>query len=380
MFFRSVRAASLALALGTAAVATAGIVFTTPAEAALRSVVGKPLSEAKSLAAAGNYSAALARVSAAEAVGGLTAEERAVISQMRQYIEIKSGSGALGVKAKFANDYNAGRYRDVIADGEALRKNGALDGNAMQVIAQAYYLLRDYHGCSHYIMSNFGSGAGEAVLQLQMRCAYESQDNDSMRTALETLVARTNKPEYWSQLLNTAQGTKGLSDHQTLDIYRLKMLTNSITKADDYNLLAQLALQLGYAAEAQSVINKGIAAKVLTGDRTTRLLTMAKGQADTNAANNAKSVAAANAAPTGDALVKLGEDAWGQGRYPDAIKLIQAGIDKGPTDKDNALIRLGVAYMSAGQKEQAVRTLDKADGDAKQKIIAHLWSIYAHTH
>ena len=107
---------------------------------------------------------------------------------------------------------------------------------------------------------------------------------------------------------------------------------------------------------------------------------MAKGQADTNAANNAKSVAAANAAPTGDALVKLGEDAWGQGRYPDAIKLIQAGIDKGPTDKDNALIRLGVAYMSAGQKEQAVRTLDKADGDAKQKIIAHLWSIYAHTH
>ena len=28
------------------------------------------------------------------------------------------------------------------------------------------------------------------------------------------LVARTNKPEYWSQLLSTAQGTKGLSDHR----------------------------------------------------------------------------------------------------------------------------------------------------------------------
>ncbi|MGZ5934187.1 MAG: tetratricopeptide repeat protein, partial [Rhizomicrobium sp.] len=201
-----------------------------------------------------------------------------------------------------------------------------------------------------------------------------------MRTALETLVARTNKPEYWSQLLNTAQGTKGLSDHQTLDIYRLKLLTNSISKADDYNLLAQLALQLGFAAEAQSVIEKGIAAKVLTGDRTTRLLTMAKNQAGANAANNAKAAAAANAAPNGDALVKLGEDAWGQGRYPDAIKLIQAGIAKGPTDKDNALIRLGTAYLSGGQKDQAVRNFDKADGDAKQKIMAHLWSIYARTH
>lgn len=380
MFFKSARAAAMALALGTAVIGAAGIVFTVPAEAALRSVVGKPLSEAKSLAASGNYSAALARVSAAEAVGGLTAEERSVIAQMRQYIEIKSGSGALGVKAKFANDYNAGRYREVIADGELLRKNGALDGGAMQVIAQAYYLLRDYHGCSHYIMSNFGSGAGEGVLQLQMRCAYESQDNNSMRTALETLVARTNKPEYWTQLLNTAQGTKGLSDHQTLDIYRLKLLTNSISKSDDFNLLAQLALQLGFAAEAQSVVEKGIAAKVLTGDRTARLLTMAKAQAGTNAANNAKALADANKASNGDALVKLGEDAWGQGRYPDAIKLIQAGIDKGPTDKDNALIRLGVAYLSAGQKDQAIRSFEKADGDAKQHIIAHLWSIYAHTH
>jgi tetratricopeptide (TPR) repeat protein len=380
MFSKSVRAATMAFALGVAAIAAAGVVFTAPAEAAIRSVVGKPLNEAKSLAASGNYSAALARVSAAEAVGGLTAEERAVIGQMRQYIEIKSGQGALGVKAKFANDYNAGRYREVINDGELLRKNGELDGNSMQVIAQAYYLLRDYHGCSRYIMSNFGSGAGEGVLQLQMRCAYESQDNDSMRTALETLVARTNKPEYWSQLLNTAQGTKGLSDHQTLDIYRLKLLTNSISKADDYNLLAQLALQLGFAAEAQSVIEKGIAAKVLTGDRTTRLLTMAKNQAGANAGNNAKAEAAANAAPNGDALVKLGEDAWGQGRYPDAIKLIQAGIAKGPTDKDNALIRLGTAYLSGGQKDQAVRNFDKADGDAKQKIMAHLWAIYARTH
>ena len=380
MLSNIIRSAATVLALGTAALVAGSVVLSAPAEAAVRSVVGKPLNEAKSLAASGNYSAALARVSAAEAVGGLTPEERSVVSAMRQYIEVKSGTGALGVKAKFANDYNAKRYREAIADGELLRKQGELDGSSMQIIAQAYYQLGDYRGCSHYIMSNFGSGAGEGVLQLQMRCAYESQDNESMRTALESLVSRTNKPEYWGQLLSTAQGTKGLSDHQTLDIYRLRLLTNTVTKADDYNLLAQLALQLGFAAEAQAVIEKGIAAKVLTGDRTTRLLTMAKGQAGANAAKAAAAMAAANAAPNGDALVKLGEDTWGQGHYPDAIKLIQAGIQKGPTDKDNALIRLGVAYFSAGQKDQAVRSFEKADGDAKQKIIAHLWTIFARTH
>jgi len=112
------------------------------------------------------------------------------------------------------------------------------------------------------------------------------------------------------------------------------------------------------------------------------LLTMAQKQAGANAAKSAAALAAANASPNGDALVKLGEDTWGQGQghYPDAIKLIQQGLQKGPTDKDNALIRLGVAYYSAGQKDQAVRSFEKADGDAKQKIIAHLWAIFARTH
>jgi len=380
MLSKTIRAAATVLALGSTALVAGSVMLSAPAEAAVRSAVGKPLNEAKSLASSGNYSAALARVNAAEAVGGLTPEERSVISAMRQYIEVKSGTGALGVKAKFANDYNARRYREAIADGELLRKQGVLDGSSMQIIAQAYYQLGDYRGCSHYIMNNFGSGAGEGVLQLQMRCAYESQDNESMRTALETLVARTNKPEYWGQLLSATQGTKGLTDHQTLDIYRLKVMTSTAAKADDYTLLAQLALQFSFAAEAQAVIEKGIAAKVLMGDRTTRLLTMAKGQAGANAAKAAAAMAAANAAPNGDALVKLGEDTWGQGRYPDAIKLVQAGIQKGPTDKDNALIRLGVAYLSAGQKDQAIRSFEKADGDARQKIIAHLWTIYARTH
>jgi tetratricopeptide (TPR) repeat protein len=378
MLFKSIRAAAMVLSLGTLAVA--GMALTGGAEAAVRAAVGKPLTEAKSLAASGNYSAALARVSAAEAVGGITPEERTVINQMRQYIQVKSGSGALGVKAKFANDYNAKRYRAVIDDADLLRRNGVLDGNSMQVVAQAYYFLHDYAGCSRYLSANFGSGAGEGVLSLQMRCAYESGDNESMRRALETLVSRTNKSEYWNQLLNTAQGTKGLKDHQTLDIYRLKLLTKTITRSDDYNTLAQLALQLGFAAESQAVIQKGIDAKVLTGDRTMRLFNMAKGQVAANAANYARALAAANAAKNGDALVKLGEDAWGQGRFPDAINLIQAGLKKGTTDNDNTLIRLGMAYLGAGQKDQAIRSFEKADGDSKQKIVSHLWSIYARTH
>lgn len=383
MIRTSLRAAATAFVLGTAGVALATMAMTVTAQAAIRPAVGKPLKSALSLAASGNFKAALGQVDAAEAVSGLTSEERSAINQMRNYIAVKSGSGGaggVGVKAKFANDYNAGRYRDVIADGDALRKAGALDAQSMQIVAQAYYLSHDYHGCTNYLQTHFGSGASEQILQLQMRCAYEGQDNASMRGALEQLVSRTNKPEYWNQLLAAVEGTKGLSDPQTLDIYRIKLMTGTLVKADDYMLLSQLGLQMGFAAEAQGVVQKGIDAKVLTGDRVNRLLKLAQTQAAANAANYPKALAAANAAATGDALVKLGEDNWGQGKFPDALSLIQAGIKKGVSDNSEAQIALGMAYLGLKQKDQAVRVFSKADGSDSGKVIAHLWEIYARTH
>src|SRR5690349_6030135 len=109
MLRNKLRAFATALVLGTAAIAAVSVATVIPAEAALRSSVGKPLQEAKNLAAAGNYSAAMAKVHEAESVGGLTGEERNIINQMKEYISVKSGASgdansAIGAKAKFAND------------------------------------------------------------------------------------------------------------------------------------------------------------------------------------------------------------------------------------------------------------------------------------
>jgi hypothetical protein len=366
MLSKSFRAAAAAFILGTATVAACSVALTVSAEAAARPAVGRALQEAIREAGAGNLSAAHSSVATAEGMSGLTAGDRAAIDQVKQYIAQKAGSSGGGGCAGL---YLKGDYRGVIA-------LHARDAQCMTLTAQAYYLTRDFTGCTRYIRDNFGGGASENTLVMQQRCAYESQDNEGQRQALEQLVSRTNKPEYWSQLLDTASSTKGLSDHGTLDIYRLKLLTGSLTKGEDYNLLAQLALQMGFAAESAAVIQKATAAKVQMGGRIGALLAMANGQAAANAANAARIAATGN----GDALVKLGEDAWGQGHFPDALKYVQAGIAKGVSDKDNAQIRLGMAYLGTGQKDQAARAFDRANTDPKQKVIAHLWSIYARTH
>ena len=381
MTVRKLRAVAAALLLGSATLAGAVILTSAPAAAAVRAAVGKPLQEAISLLNQKNYAAAKAKVSEAEAVANKTAEETSTIAQVKNAIAINSGDTATpqGAKAKFANDYNARKFKDVIADGDALKKNGVLDASSMQIIAQAYFESGDKAGCEKYIKNNFSS-PGDTTLELLMRCAYDAGDDDTQRQALETLVAHTGKPEYWTNLLKLSEHAQGMRDADTLSVYRLKLLTGTISGKDEYFLLAQLALQLGFAPEAQAVIVKGQAAvKELNDARTNKLLDLAKGQAAADVANLSKNLAAANAAPQGDALIKIGEDQWGQGKAKDAIATIQAGLKKPLTDKNHATIILGMAYLGAGQKADAVKTFDSVKGPAgdKNAMIAHLWSLYA---
>ncbi len=368
---KSFRSRIAAVMLGLASVSAVAMVAATPAVAAVRPQVGKPLQEAQRLAASGNYSAAMAKVNEAAGVGGLTGEESHVIAQMKAYISSKSGASG----GKLANDYRAGHWAAVIADaGE-----GGLNANDMAAVATAYYKLGRNTECVRYIKSHFGNGASDIVLKIQMACAFGAGDDVSQTEALEQLVARSQTPEYWGQLLKSAQRTRGLRDPQTLDIYRLKLRTGTLTTGDEYLTLAKLALAGGFAAEAQAVEQKGIDAKVLTGDSVNRLMAMTRTQMAGDKAGTPEALATAQKAPSGDALVKLGEDLWGMGKFQDAISAIQAGIAKDKTDVDLANTRLGMAYLGAGQKDAAIRAFGKAaKGDnANQAMIARLWSLYA---
>jgi hypothetical protein len=366
-----------AILLGTATAGAVTLGLATPALALTVSAkVGPLLNEAKALMTSGKYPAAMAKLREAESVKS-TSDDTAAINSMKQYIGVKTGDaalgGAAGAKAKFANDYNAGKFRDVIADADLLRKNNALDAQSQLIIGQAYYKAGDYAGCVRYSRTI----GGDTALELQARCAYEIGDDATQRSALEQLVSRSGKPEYWKNLLRLSERVKGMSDHNTLDVNRIKMMTGNINTKDEYILLAQLALQLGNAAEAQTVMEKGVAAKVLTDDRSARLLALAKTQAAANAAGEAKALAAANADPQGDALVKVGESMIGEGKAKDAIGVIQSGLKKPLKDPANGQIRLGQAYLAAGQKGDAATAFGKVKEPPASATVAHLWGLVA---
>jgi hypothetical protein len=378
MTVSKLHAALTAIALGTATVGVVSIIGAAPALAVTVSAkVGPLLQEAQSLAQAGNYKAANAKLDQADKVKS-TPDDATIIEQLRHFIAVKSGdtSTKAGAQAKFANDYNARNYKAVIADGEALRKVGALDAKSMQIIAQSYYLDHNYNGCIRYIQSNLRNPSND-VLELLMRCAYEDHDDKVQRQALETLVARTNNSKYWGSLIKLTENARGLSDHNTLDINRLRFMTGNVTAKDEYTLLAQLAMQMGFPAEAVTVLEKGVSAKVLTDDRSMKLLALAKKQAAQSTSDQAKNLAAAKKEPQGDALIRVGENMIGEGNAKDAIAIIKEGMEKPLKDKANAELRLGQAYLAAGQKSAAVKAFDSVKTPEKDAMIAHLWSLYA---
>ena len=136
---RTLRAALTAILLGTAAAGAAVLAVATPAQAlTVSNKVGPLVKEAQSLAQAKNYKAAMAKLSEAEAVKS-TPDDTTVINQIKQYISVASADPNTpgGAKAKFAQDYNAGKFKDVIADAEYLRKNNVFDAQSQLIVGQA---------------------------------------------------------------------------------------------------------------------------------------------------------------------------------------------------------------------------------------------------
>ena len=376
MTIRKLRAALTAVLLGTAAAGAAILMPAAPAQAATVSAkVGPRLKEAQAMIASKNYAGARAKLAEADAVKS-TPDDAAIIAQFRSAISISSADPNTpgGAKAKFAQDYNAGKFREVIADAEYLKKNNVFDAQSQLIVGQAYYKARDFAGCVRY---SKGLGGGETALALQARCAYEIGDDATQRDALEALVARTGKSEYWTGLLKLGERSRGLSDHNTLDIARIRYLTGSMVGKDDYISLSQFALQFKFAAEAQTVLEKGVAAKLLADERSQRLLNTTKQMAAARLASAAKDLAAANAAPQGDDLVALGENKIGEGKAKEAIPLIQAGLKKPLKDPNNGQIRLGQAYLAAGQKADAKAAFAKVKAPEKDAMVAHFWTLVA---
>ena len=263
---------------------------------------------------------------------------------------------------------------------------GPPDDSVLAAVAESYFFKNDYVNAEIFGKQAIASplegkspnqGALDAVFASQLKL---KKDAEALNT-LETLVTYYNDPDNWGQLIDVALGIKGIKDIEALDLYRLRLATKASAQAEDYSLMAQLALTNGYPIEAQTILELGIASgKLSNNGKIAAQLTEARGRAAKDRASLASFEAAAVKSASGDLDVKLGETYFGYGRYADAVAAARRGLGKGgaKTDPNEANMVIGMALAMQGNSADALAAFSNVKGgDAATTKVQHLWSLYA---
>jgi len=414
-FSRTARLATLAGAFAAAfglQVGPDGMVHFTSALAqseTVRPEVGKPLQAARDLIKGQKFKEALAKLRDVEAVPNRTPYENFLLEQMRaaaagpagdneQTIKalqalIASGRLSEADQAKYAASLASLYYRAKDFANAATWAQRALRGNPndstmRELMIQSYFQAGDFATASKEALADIqaaekaGITPPEAKLQLLANVAARSSggggDKAAYLAALERLVAYYPKREYWADLLRRIESRPGFSNRLSLELYRLRAATKTLSSPNDYTEMAQLALQEQQAAEAKKVLDEGFASGVLgkgqEAERQKRLLALATQKA-VEAPTDLKA-AEADAANNkdGSALVRIGLAYTGLGEYDKGIGLIQQGINKGGLKhKEDANLQLGIALTRAGQKGRAATVFKSVTGTDGVADLARLW-------
>lgn len=370
----------LAVAAALAIAAPAGLMATSPAFAqALSPAVGGPLQKAQNLARAGNTSAAMAQVNAARGAAK-TPAERQKVAQMAAFVHTRAGQyGAaarelesVGASARQLAPlyYQAGQYDKAIA---TARKAG---GEDMQVlIAQSYIRTGKFDQAANtYNQLIKANGPKQKYLENLAAAQYKMGDKKAYLATTERLIRVDPSPERWKTLLLDLKGEQ-MPREAKLALFQLMRETNNITRPEDYQEFAKLAIVAGQPGVAKRALDDAQAAKVIaTDDQMIAKLIDAAGK------RAAQAQATVGKLPnTGAGLMTAGHTYMGMGDYAKAAAAYSKAIQMKAPNVDQARLLLGISQLRAGQIGAARSTFKAMPETSPYKDVASLWGLYAST-
>ena len=224
----------------------------------------------------------------------------------------------------------------------------------------------------------------EDSLHALAECYARLHDITGQMWALEKLVTYFPRPGYWAELISRTQERKDFGERLALDVLRLRKATKTLDGARDYLEIVALSTKAGYPAEAKVALEEGFARGILgTGLRGAQHRELrARVSRETiearRLAHNPEEQQRATDAKSGEALLALGYAHVTLGEYAQGLQLMKQGLRKGGIDRpQDAMMRLGIAYLLAGQQSQALVTLASVTGAHGAADLGHLWYLYA---
>jgi hypothetical protein len=388
---------------GAAILSPAGSAWAAPS---VSSSLKGPLSAAQEAMKANDLNGALAHVKEAQAVSGLTGYDQFIIDQFlgNIYIGLKDYANAevafqamaespdlpeadksniLSTTVQLA--VNSNKWDVAIKYGEQLQSMGPLPEPLPEQLAVAYYNSGDKAKATALAQSEIEKAKAankqpsQALMQIVLNSQAGQKDNAAALQTLEGLATDYGSPDDWARLIdNEGFSLRGLTDLQALNLYRLRMATEATTSAEDYGIMATVTTKAGYPAETVAMLEHGLAkGEIKPGDKTAAPLAQARAKVAADKRDTAAFEPQAKARKTGDYDVKLAESYYGYGDYPKAEEAARRAIGKGGMkDAAEAPMLLGMSLARQGKNEEAIQVFAGMGGNANDKKIAHLWTLY----
>jgi tetratricopeptide (TPR) repeat protein len=280
-------------------------------------------------------------------------------------------------------------YAKVVDSGQAALRKAPNDSDILLTIADAQNHLGKYKDAAATAQQiiEHQEKPDEKLLVFQWNCYLKINDDADSAKVIDKLIAYYPKPDYWQNAMASLQSKDIKDEHLQLEVYRLMNAVGVLKRPFDFGEMAEIALDLGYPGESQSVLEQALAANVFTEqrdkDRNQHLLDGAKQRAATDLASlPAGERDAANAA-TGDALVQIGIAYLTYGQAEKAVADISKGIAKGMLkNPDEANLVLGIAQLRAKNTAEALRSFAKVASSSSPDYarLGKLWGLHAGAH
>ena len=220
-----------------------------------------------------------------------------------------------------------------------------------------------------------GKQPREDVLKFIQANYFALNDANGRRNALEQLVLYYGRAEYWKDLLQLARNEKGLSDEQQMDIARLRLAVGDLKTQEDYQDAAQIALVAKYPGEAKTILDRANAAKVLSGERSGRLMKMTNDSVAADTAAIPDLQAKAQADP--NLALRFSRVQASYGKFAEAEATVRAAAKVKGVDIEGAKVELGHALLGQGKRPEAAAAYNSVSRNNKWYSVARLWSLFS---
>jgi tetratricopeptide (TPR) repeat protein len=279
-------------------------------------------------------------------------------------------------------------YAKVVDTGEAVLKKVPNDPNTLISIADAQNQLGEYKEAAATVeqVVDHQDKPEEKFLVFQWNCYIKANDDADAVTVNDKLITYYPKPDYWQNALASLQSKNIKDEHLQLEVYRLMSAVGVLKRPFDFGEMADIALDLGYPGESQSVLEQAQTQNVFTEpadkDRNQHLLDSARRRAATDRASLAAGGRDAGKAATGDALVQIGIAYLTYGQAAKAVADITDGIAKGMLKyPDEAYLALGMAQLEVKNSTEALRAFEKVASSSSPDYarLGKLWALRVRT-